>query len=69
MAMTKLQRMVLKDAITRLRADNLKLAAELAVGLHLTKLVFSADTEIKENGYEGAVEQVYQQMVKLGQPA
>ena len=62
--MTQLQPMVYTDAITRLYAENLK----LAVGLQLPELVFPADLEIKQNGYEGAVEQVYQQIVKLGKP-
>jgi hypothetical protein len=35
----------------------------------LQELTIPSDSEIKENGYEGAVEQVYQQMVQLGQPA
>ncbi len=57
--MTKLQYMVYTDAITRLHAENLK----LAVGLQLPELVFPTDIEIEQNGYEGAVEQVYQQII------
>ena len=57
--MTKLQYMVYQDAIERLHTENLK----LAVGLQLPELVFPSDREIKENGYEGAVDQVYQQIV------
>jgi hypothetical protein len=64
--MTKLQYMVHDDAITRLHAENLKLALDLAAGLQLSKLVFPADHEIKQNGYEAAVENVYQQIVALG---
>lgn len=59
--MTKLQYMVYQDAIDRLHAENLK----LAVGLQLPELVFPSDLEIKENGYEGAVDQVYQQIVAV----
>ncbi len=72
MAITKLRRMVLKDALDRLRVDND--AAYVAVltevsGTGITSLSVPSDKEIKENGYEGAVEQVYQQMVQLGQTA
>jgi hypothetical protein len=66
MAMTTLQHMVFKDAFERLRSDDPTKA--FGMSYHQT-FDIPPDREIKENGYEGAVEQVYQQMVALGQPA
>lgn len=53
--------MVYQDAIERLHTENPK----LAVGLQLPELVFPSDQEIKENGYEGAVDNVYQQIIAV----
>jgi hypothetical protein len=65
MTMTTLQQMVYQDAYKRLIDHDYYLTFDLSVH----DLSLPGDKEIKENGYEGAVEQVYQQMVALGQPA
>jgi len=65
MTMTALQQMVYQDAYKRLIDHDYYLTFDLSVH----DLSLPDDKEIKENGYEGAVEQVYQQMVALGLPA
>lgn len=63
MAMTTLQNMVFTDAFERLREDYPTTAFGMS---YYQTFDIPADKEIKENGYEGAVENVYQQMVALG---
>ena len=58
MAMTTLQQMVHKDAYDRLRQER----PEVFFSLY-TEYAIPTDREIKENGYEGAVDNVYQQML------
>lgn len=62
MAMTTLQQMVHKDAYDRLRQER----PEVSFSLY-TEYAIPTDRQIKEDGYEGAVEQVYQQMVARGE--
>ena len=78
MAMTTLQTMAVKDATARLILEDrqtydryVKTISNAVLSDGPTSIVFEVltDQQIKENGYEGAVEQVYQQMVQLGQPA
>jgi hypothetical protein len=64
--MTQLQQMVYMDSLKRLNNERVLRTTPLP---SLQELTIPSDSEIKENGYEGAVEQVYQQMVQLGQPA
>jgi hypothetical protein len=64
--MTKLQHMVYMDSLKRLNNERVLRTTPLP---SLQELTIPSDSEIKENGYEGAVENVYQQMVQLGQPA
>ncbi len=65
MAMTTLQRMVLKDAFARVQAEDIHKVGNITYN---NEFDIPPDVEIKGLGYEGAVEQVYQQMVQLGQP-
>lgn len=61
--MTKLQQMVYQDAYLRLRNENLSRAYGLS---SFEKINIPSDKEIKEDGYEGAVDKVFQQMNTTG---
>ena len=56
--MTKLQQLVFQDAFARYRNENAE--ADESCAFHNYDI--PSDKEIKENGYEGAVENVLQQM-------
>jgi len=58
--MTKLQQLVFQDAFARYRNENA--AADESCAFQNYDI--PSDQEIKENGYEGAVDKVYQQMVE-----
>lgn len=59
--MTKLQQMVYMDSLKRINTERvLRTTPPL---LSLQELTIPSDKEIKEDGYEGAVDKVYQQMV------
>jgi hypothetical protein len=60
--LSKLQQMVYQDAYKRLIDHDYYLTFDLSVH----DLSIPGDKEIKEGGYEGAVESVYQQSVALG---
>ena len=60
-----LKQMVFNDALFRFQDDFPD--QETSFSNHTFDI--PAEKEIKENGYEGAVEQVYQQMVALGETA
>jgi hypothetical protein len=61
--MTKLQHMVYMDSLKRLNNERVLRTTPLP---SLQELTIPSDSEIKENGYEAAVENVYQQIVALG---
>jgi hypothetical protein len=60
--MTQLQQMVYQDAYKRLVDHDHYLAFDLSV----LDLSIPGDKEIKEGGYEGAIETVFQQMCANG---
>jgi hypothetical protein len=60
--MTKLQQLVFQDAFARYRNEN----AEADESCAFQNYDIPSDKEIKENGYEGAVENVLQQMNSVG---
>lgn len=66
--MTELQQMVYQDAYKRLVDHDHYLGAMyyLAFDLAVFDLSIPVDKEIKESGYEGAVETVFQQMCANG---
>lgn len=59
--MTKLQQMVEMDAVKRFIAE--QSPRQMPPRMMKDPLTIPSDKEIKEGGYEGAVDQVYQQMV------
>ena len=61
--MTKLQHMVYMDSLKRLNNERVLRTTPLP---SLQELTIPSDSEIKENGYEAAVENVYQQIVAFG---
>lgn len=62
--MTKLQQMVYQDAFARLHKENISRAACVSL-FHNYNI--PSDQDIKLNGYEGAVDKVYQQMNPAGE--
>jgi len=56
--MTKLQQLVFQDAFERFRAE-VAIARESCA---FSEYNLPSDKEIKEGGYEGAIDKVYQQM-------
>ena len=71
MAMSKLQQMVALDALTRFRKDNKSVYNKVMTRFEIDENDdfvprVPGDRQIKENGYEAAVEKVYQQIVALG---
>lgn len=62
--MTKLQHMVYQDAFARLLKENVSRAVGISP---FTNYTMPADQDIKLNGYEGAVDKVYQQMNAEGE--
>jgi hypothetical protein len=64
--MTKLQKMVIADTVSRLLREGIINDPIDDVYKHIEtmKSTVPSDKEIKENGYEGAVDNVYQQMVE-----
>lgn len=62
--MTKLQRMVYEDAFIRVLNTDVSKAMDISP---LENYAIPSDMDIKCNGYEGAVEQVYQQMNSAGE--
>jgi hypothetical protein len=55
--------MVYMDSLKRLNNERVLRTTPLP---SLQELTIPSDSEIKENGYEAAVENVYQQIVALG---
>ena len=60
--LSKLQQMVYQDAYKRLINHDYYLTFDLSIH----DLSIPTDQQIKEGGYEGAVESVYQQSVAFG---
>ena len=58
--MTKLQQLVFQDAFARYQTENS--SADEACAFENYEI--PSDREIKENGYEGAVDKVFQQMIE-----
>ena len=64
MIRSKLQNMVFEDAYARLLREDRNRACDISF---YDEYAIPTDQQIKEDGYEGAVEIVYQQLVALGQ--
>lgn len=64
--MTKLQKMVIADTVSRLLREGIvnDPIDDLYKHTETLKSTVPSDKEIKENGYEGAVDKLYQQMVE-----